>query len=587
LGVINFDPTKGGGVNMLGAPMTRLQELQFDGSANVLFGAVTGLNYGEGAKVLTVNPLSSPPQPLLAGQGLTVNGNVQSVVPSTFFGSGITELLGERINISNSALSTNMAITLSPALAGGILKITNTTNTPAIGTDAGGGTKLSVTSNGSTKFNNIYMETADISGVSKLAMYDGVTGTNAAVTFNASNKYLTTSCDKTVALSAKGGNHEILMSDSGNVIIVTSNGDPIILQRNNAGGTINKTQLTVMDDGIIQIGDVDVSSNPGIKFQQFSTNPFLTPYTQIAMDISDTLVISGSSGGISTAQIDIPLRDAVYSTGIATQVLTSQGPLLPPIWAAGGGGGGGGGALLASKVYYYTGADQTVTINTATFSGIPTSSPVRIRIYSQAGGGGGGGGAGLGAGNPFGGIMSGGGGGGGGAGFTQDYFFDISYGETFTINVGDGGNGGSGGNIVIGPSATDGIVGDNNTIQTTIGGKIFSYTTNGGAGGVAGSSGVGGNGDPPGEMAPANVTGPGTDVTPGGAGGGLFGGEAGAGDGSISLSERNAGRGIILPITKLSGAGGGGGGGGAGSAGENGGIGASGFIQFDIYSLLP
>jgi hypothetical protein len=358
LGVINFTPNKTpAGVDMLGAPMTNTSRVGFTTDALITTNGSTaqkafhttnatlgitntqyligdynntmgmnggGVKYDTATKLLSVNNPAFAGLPI-AGQGIAAVGSVKSIV-----GTNTTELNGIQLNYNSG--SKNATLRFDPTSTNGTLELTNTTSDPQLRiSTTGAAASITASTEASTKINTIAMATTGGTGISQITMTDGVASANVSF-LGATDKLEITSSNNLSMIS--GPNQAIEMGTLAAQLALLTNDNRIILRRNSAGGTVNKTQLTVGDAGVIQLGEADVSSNPCFKFQQFGGG---SASTQLQMDASDALVISGSAG--ATAQIAMPLRDGSGAVGTAGQVLTAQAS-GPPLWAAGGGGGG-------------------------------------------------------------------------------------------------------------------------------------------------------------------------------------------------------------------------------------------------------
>lgn len=548
---VNFDPTKGGGVNMLNSPLTHNTRIEFGGDVDITCnslstqkafhttnaslgpyntkyyigdysGSGAGMEYNALTQILTVN---NPAvfSPLLPGQGIVSVGGVQSIV-----GPATTELIGERVNFTYSGKDSSILFNTTTS-ANGSLTVTNTTGTPQFGTYTGvSGPSITMWSDSPSNLNNIAMVASNATtGTCSVTMKSTGGATNAAVSYTEGNKKLTVSCTENLAIAANNSGQAIEMGSALGYMLASTRDQPIVLMRKDASGMNIDSLLTIDLANTVKIGESTVVGDPILKLQSSTAN------AQLVLDSTDQLVITGS-GGVAT-QIATPLNDvATGGPGMAGQVLTSQGTGLAPKWA------------------YNTLPSYTIVGNTDISLNIPGASTLRIRVFTQASGGGGGGGSR--------GTLDYGGGG-GGAGFTSEYIFNVPNGTLFTINNGAPGSGG-----ILNYNGADAL---NSSFEATITGQTLRYETRGGKGGTAGDGGaltpgVGGAGDPAGDDGDGNI---------GGKGGGFYGG---------SSNNKNGGAGI-LPYGQYSGAGGGGGDG-ISPPGplEVGGNGAPGFTRIEI-----
>lgn len=604
---VNFDPTKGGGVNMLAAPMTNTSRVQFATDVNITCnGSSTqkafhttnasggaeaaiyytgdyassfngsGMEYNAADKTLIVNKSVGP---LLPNQGIKAVGEVRSTV-----GSDTTAMTGKQINFAGSGkIST---VNFDTAVGDGTLTVTNLTNTPEFRV-AAGSTTITARADAGINANTITMATNNPAGVSSLNMTNGAN--NASVNYSELTTKLTVSSDNNLSIFASNATHTIEMGPSLGGIFVSTQDQPIMLIRKDAGGGAIDTMITTQANGIVQIGEATAPTKPTLYFQGDAPS-----YAQIEFDnTTSQLTISGSGGGVTSTKIATPLFDVASNTaGNIGDVLTSQGPGMPPIWAS-----GGAPVVLQSKTYTAVGP-SSIVIDSAEFSVLPSVGVSSVTLELTLQGGGGGGGGGLGIGSPgAGGIMSGGGGGGGGAAYLQTLTLTVPYGETCNLTVGDGGPGGGGAQILLGSTeAGAGIVGDATIVAfLSLGG---SYSAAGGSGGGGGGgSQAGGAGSVPGSSGSFTPSGPGASggddgggIVFGGAGGGLYGGLGGVSAGGSYGSPAGAaadmagGQGLG-GAAAYSGAGGGGGSGGAGGYGQAGGKGAPGYATINILSF--
>lgn len=606
---VNFDPTKGGGVNMLGAPMTNTSRVEFatdvnitcNGSStqkafhttNAAGGAAaaryytgdyagslngSGIEYDAAAKTLTVNNPAFPGF-LLPGQGIKTVGEVRSLV-----GTDTTAMIGKQINFSNGVKNTTMNFDTSTS--DGTLTVTNPTNTPEFRV-AAGSTTITARADAGINANTITMATNDPAGVSSLNMTNGAN--NASVNYSELTTKLTVSSDNNLSIFASNATHTIEMGPSLGGIFVSTQDQPIMLIRKDAGGGAIDTMITTQASGVVQLGDATAPTKPTLYFQGDAPS-----YAQIEFDnTTSQLTISGSGGGVTSTKIATPLFDVASNTaGNIGDILTSQGPGMPPIWAS-----GAAPVVLQSKTYTVVGP-SSIMIDNAEFSVIPSVgvSSVTLELTLQGGGGGGGGGLGIGL-PSAGGIMSGGGGGGGGAGYLQTLILTVPYGAACNLTIGDGGPGGGGAQILLGSTeAGAGTVGDTTTAAFPSIGGTYSAVGGGGGGGGGGSQ-AGGSGSSPGSSGSFTPSGAGASggddgggIVFGGAGGGLYGGLSGISAGGsfgspASAAADMAGGQGLGGAAAYSGAGGGGGSGGAGGYGQNGGKGAPGYIKIDILSF--
>ena len=584
---VNFDPTKGGGVNMLGAPMTQLQNLGFQGSADITFGANTGLRYNTLTKELIVNPV---PPPLLVTQGMTVNGFIKAPYLST--SSPQTNIIGY------NTTTKELVVQSAPSDVSGGTNITISGGS-TVNFDPSGG--VDMLKQPLTNADSITMgRTADIvnpqlqmnvpagSGTGTIMFTDG---TNTAdINYSGLVNRLTATGDN-IAIYTPSSNQLIEMGSILGRLQVSTQDQEIALRRYIAGGGAIDTSVALEANGIVQIGDSTSTTKPTLYFQGDAPS-----FAQIEFDnAASQLTISGSGGGVTSTKIATPLFDVATNTaGVAGQVLASQGAGLPPIWAA---AGGGSPVILQSKTYTL-GAPSPILINNTEFSAIPVSATtVTIQVVLQGGGGGGGGGLGIGF-PPAGGVMSSGGGGGGGAGYSQILTQTLTYGASCNLTVGVGGGGGGGAQILLGSfDAGAGGVGGTTQIVTPAG--TYSVVGGGGGGGGSSSGGsqAGGTGSSPGFSGSFTFSGPGGSggddgggIVFGGAGGGIYGGVGGTSAGGSYGSPDGAAANMVGGqglggAPAYSGAGGGGGSGGAGGYGQVGGAGAPGYIQINILSF--
>ena len=242
--------------------------------------------------------------------------------------------------------------------------------------------------------------------------------------------------------------------------------------------------------------------------------------------------------------LDLQLADELKingATSSAGDVLTSNGPGLPPTWQPAAGGGG-----VDVQVFTTTGANTWTK---------PAGASV-VEIIAIGGGGGGGGGQLRAATN----IRAGGTGGGGGA-VTRSIVPASLLSATESITVGDGGTGGAA------QTTTTGLGADGNPGQASSFGA-WAY-----AGGGGGGKGANGSNDIQPGIAGAGLfagaVGGDTTTTAGAVGGTASGGGGGGGGGTspVGSTSSNGGTGGAGPIWVSSLAGGAGGTGGAGSNG--------------------
>lgn len=570
---VNFDPTKGGGVNMLNSPLTNNARVEFGGDVDITCngsstqkafyttnavlgptrtnyyvgdyaGSGAGMEYNSLTQVLTVNNPAIFGS-LLPGQGIVSVGGVQSVV-----GSAITELLDARVNFSSGVKNTQLIF--DTASTNGTLTVTNSTGTPQFGTRTGvGGPSITVSSNSASNVNNIALVASNATdGTCSVIMNTAGGATSAAINYTEINDKLTITCTENLSLTTASSGQSIEMGSTLGQMLASTRDQPIVLMRLDAAGANIDSLLTMDFANTVKIGEVSVVGDPTLKFQSSTAN------AQLTLDPSDQLVISGSAG-VST-QIATPLNDVVSGgPGVAGQVLTSQGAGLAPVWATGGGGGGVGLGILGR---YWTKASETITINSTLFPGLPASGKVKMRIEMMGGGGGGGGGVTIPGGT------GGNSAGGGGQGFVQSAVIIYPITEDLIIQIGSGGTGGTGGTIFGG--ATNGVNGSPTYLRHPISTKILA-TALGAYGGQ--TDGIGGGGLSNGVNSDNNPNG-----SPGGEGGGYYGGASGSNGGISGNTSSGTGCG-----------GGGGYGGGSGSSGSNGGTGDCGSCLIEIIDLLP
>jgi hypothetical protein len=511
----------------------------------------------------------------------------------------ITELYGNQLSFFD-ATGKNSTISLSPVSSNGTLLVTNTTNTPLIGLDAGNGTKITLSSDFSST-NVIEMDTSGNTGTSTILMKDVSNNDFTFIKYTESTKLL--------KVSGSGGTgFQIDMP----LIDASSNSAGTAMQVLTSAGAGNPPYWADVSGGggsgtvypgtnISVAGGNTISFDPsgGVDMLLYDISGAgsvsISDGTEtVLMDISGTYLRFGSTTGAGV-QIATPLFDVSSNTaGTAGQVLTSQGAGLAPYWAAGGGGGG-----PLQTILYSTPGVIPIGINNATFSSVPPigTTTVTLEVTLQAGGGGGGGGLGIGS-PSVGGIMSSGGGGGGGSGYAQTFTVTLPYDASCNLTVGAGGAGGGGAQILLG--SFDAGAGSNggNTIFDVSGGGSTSVVGGGGGGGGSGTGGLqaGGAGAVAGTAGSFTFSGPGgtggddgAGNVFGGAGGDIYGGfggvSSGGGPGVGGPTSIMAGGQGLGGAAAYSGAGGGGGSGGAGSYGQNGGAGAGGYIQINVMSF--
>jgi hypothetical protein len=240
--------------------------------------------------------------------------------------------------------------------------------------------------------------------------------------------------------------------------------------------------------------------------------------------------------------------------------------------------------------FTFAGLMSTAFLGGGTFT--VSNNVTRLMIWGVGGGAGGGGGS-----TDNGGM----GGGGGGSGSTPMIsWLDVVPGETLTVTIGNGGNGGApGSNLGI-----DGLPGgDTTVVRTSTGLTIFRAP--GGLGGKAGSisgAGLGGVGSGPDFLGlyrtpggagslhtvaatagSASMCFPGGNgagsAANGGSGGGGGSGFGGGGGGAVGASSSGGSAGITFPASGFGAGGGGGGGSNLGTA-TAGGNGKNGYLKF-------
>tara|TARA_R110000868_G_scaffold121883_1_gene323326 strand:- start:4093 stop:5754 length:1662 start_codon:yes stop_codon:yes gene_type:complete len=285
-------------------------------------------------------------------------------------------------------------------------------------------------------------------------------------------------------------------------------------------GTLYADTLWIQTQNVIAVGVTPVN------FNQFGGQITVDQYEVVVGGPANTVVSLGS-------------------TGTATQVLTSQGPGMNPIWA--------------------DNASGSLSINTQIFTSSGTYTPTAGMVYCEVTlVGGGAGGANTNSGGSTA-VAYGGGGGGGAATIIANFSAaDIGASQSFTIGGGGGGNS-NGGNSVFN------YIGGN----ITAGGGNSTNTSNGGSGGSASLSGpvtaIGINGQGGGAAFGLVIPVVNIAAVMSGAGGSSYFGGGGAGlygTGSASTPHSSNGNGAI---------GYGGGGGGSWVAGTGGVSGGSGF----------
>lgn len=329
---------------------------------------------------------------------------------------------------------------------------------------------------------------------------------------------------------------------TGSISMITES-DGIINSRVSDTGGVSHGYTHINKFGIFQVGSTNTTTEPRVQLQGMSAGSVAS----IKMyNATSTLTVESTSAS-ATMKIAMPLRDVSSGTaGVAGQVLTSAGAGAPPYW--------GNGGILGR--YWTKSPNETITIDSTLFPGLPLSGNVKIRIELIGGGGGGSGG------NPAPLNIPVGSGGGGGQGYVQSAVIIYPIGAGLIIQSGVGGLGGAAGVLFSSP-ATPGTNGSPTLLRHPITNKILA-TALGGNGGQLITGGAGFSNGTDGVFI--------ENGGPGGSGGGYYGGS----------SNSNGGIGGITS----SGTGCGGGGGSGGAVAGNGGDGDCGSCLIEIIDIL-
>jgi len=276
-------------------------------STNAIYKVAEGnINYETQTKILTVNPLSFPPSPLLSTQGLVVNGSVKA----PFLGSTLTpysQVVGYD-SVSGQLIA-------QPAGSGGGVQ-----NPMISNLDAG---NYMITNANDIQTNSIFIskDTGISGGQPRIEFQDNTGFAQGQVGWNSITGRTLLSGNDGFKINKAGDKYKIEASDAIGYLGIETSGVDTEIRHYDATASIMETRVRVNGGGNMSIG----GAYDGSLFLEKAGGG---TYAGVNINNTDDLTLFSGGGDIITTQALRPdggIKDITNSTGLAGEYLSKNG----------------------------------------------------------------------------------------------------------------------------------------------------------------------------------------------------------------------------------------------------------------------